>query len=77
LKKQQVNNILLGLITPLAATLFVACSSTPTESTGGEATRSGPKSSMGNEQALWQKFQAERAKEEMNQKLEEEKEKSN
>jgi hypothetical protein len=77
LKKQHVNKWFLGFLTPLAAMLFVACSTTPTEPTGGEVARSGPKSSMGNQGALWQEFKAEKARQEMNKKLEEEKEKDN
>jgi hypothetical protein len=77
LKKKHVNKILLGFITPLAATLFVACSSTPTVPSSQEVARSEPKSSMGNKEALWQEFQAEKARKEMNKKLEEEKEKGN
>jgi ATP-dependent protease ClpP protease subunit len=75
-KKKQVNKILLGFIAPLAATLFVACSSSPTVPTS-KVTMSEPKSSMGNKEALWQEFQAEKARKEMNKKLEEEKQKGN
>ena len=74
LKKQHVNKLFLGFLTPLAAMLFVACSSTPTEPSNQKEVRSGtPPSSLGRKDALWQEFKAKKARDEMNKKLEEEK----
>ena len=73
LKKQHVNKLFLGLIAPLVAMLFVACSSTPTEPSNQKEARSGTPTSMGRKDALWQEFKAKKSFDEMNKKLEEEK----
>jgi len=75
LKKQPVNKLFLGFLTPLIAMLLVACSSNSTvPSNQPEARSSTPPSSLGRQDALWQDFKAKKSLEEMDEKLEEEKE---
>lgn len=75
MKKQPVNKLFLGFLTPLIAMLFVACSSNATVPTPQPGASSGtPPSSLGRKDALWQEFKAKKSLDEMDEKLEEEKE---